>query len=97
MLERLQKRWKVNTLQLILIIATFAIGGSATGFIAKKIMNVINVQQDWLWAIIYILLITIIWPIAVIIISLPFGQSRFFINYTKKLGQKLGVIRSDKS
>jgi len=97
MLERLQKRWKVNTLQLILIIATFAIGGSATGFVGKKIMNVINVQQDWLWAIIYILLITIIWPIAVIIISLPFGQFRFFINYTKKLGQKLGVIRSDKS
>lgn len=97
MLERLQKRWKVNTLQLILIIATFAIGGSATGFIAKKIMNVINVQQDWLWAIIYILLITIIWPIAVIIISIPLGQFRFFTNYTKKLGQKLGVIRSDKS
>jgi len=96
MLERLRKKWKVNGLQLVLIIATFAIGGSATGYVAKKIMNWIAIGPDWLWAIIYILLITIIWPIAVIIISIPFGQFRFFSNYTKKLGQKIGVIKSDR-
>jgi hypothetical protein len=97
MFERLQKKWKVNGLQLVLILSTFAIGGSATGFAGKKIMNALAIQQDWLWAVIYILLITIIWPLAVIIVSIPFGQFPFFIKYIRKIGAKMGVVRSDKS
>ena len=93
MFERLQKKWKVGGLQLFLILCTFAIGGSATGFVGKKIMNALNIQQDWIWAIIYILLITILWPLMVIIISIPFGQFRFFSGYIKKLGAKLGIGR----
>ena len=91
MFDRLQKKWKVNGLQLTLIICTFAIGGSATGYVAKKIMNALPIGQDWLWGVIYILLITIIWPLAVIIISIPFGQFPFFINYIRKIGSKLGI------
>lgn len=91
MFKNLRKKWKVNGLQLVLILCTFAIGGSATGFAGKKIMNSLQVQQDWLWAVIYILLITLIWPLAVLLVSLPFGQFRFFINYIRKLGSKLGI------
>ena len=36
MFEQLQKKWKVNGFQLTLILCTFAIGGSATGFAGKK-------------------------------------------------------------
>jgi hypothetical protein len=97
MLERLQKKWKVGGFQLILILCTFAIGGSATGFLGKKIMNVLSIEQDWLWAVIYILLITIIWPLAVIIVSIPFGQFRFFTRYIRKIGEKMGLVRADKS
>ncbi len=97
MFEKLQQKWKVNTLQLVLIICTFAIGGSATGFVGKKIMNALAVQQDWLWAVIYILLITIIWPLAVILVSIPFGQFSFFIRYIKKIGVKMGLIKSQES
>src|SRR6185503_13097741 len=97
MFEKLRQKWKVGVFQLVLILFTFAIGGSLTGFAAKKIMNWLSIEADWLWAIIYILLITIIWPIMVLIISIPFGQFRFFSNYTRKLGQKLGLIRSQKS
>jgi hypothetical protein len=93
MFERLQRKWKVNGIQLLLIICTFAIGGSFTGFIAKKIMNVLSIGQDWLWAIVYILLITILWPLMVIIISIPFGQFRFFRRYIRKLGEKTGIIK----
>jgi len=93
MFEKLQKKWKVNGSQLVLILCTFAIGGSLTGFVGKKIMNVLSIQQDWLWAIIYILLITIIWPMAVILVSFPFGQFKFFINYIRKIGIKMGVIK----
>src|SRR5258705_13284450 len=95
MFEKLRQKWKVNVLQLVLILSTFAIGGSLTGLAAKKIMNMLSIEADWLWAIIYILLITIIWPIMVLIISLPFGQFKFFYNYTRKLGQRMGLIRTE--
>jgi hypothetical protein len=91
MFERLQKKWKVTGGRLALILFTFAIGGSATGFVAKKIMNALSVSQDWLWAVIYILLITIIWPLAVIVVSIPFGQFSFFISYIRKIGVKFGI------
>jgi hypothetical protein len=91
MFDRLQKKWKVNTLQLVLILCTFAIGGSATGFVGKKIMNALQIEQDWLWAIIYILLVTIIWPMMVVIVSIFFGQYRFFMSYIGKMGEKMGI------
>jgi hypothetical protein len=91
MFERLQKKWKVNGWQLAPIIATFAIGGSVTGFLGKKIMNALAIGQDWLWTLIYILLITLIWPLAVIIISIPMGQFRFFRRYLRKIGSRMGI------
>lgn len=96
MFEKLKSKWKVSGLQLFLILCTFAIGGSLTGFVAKKIMNLLAVQADWLWAIFYILLLTVIWPMMVLLVSIPFGQFRFFNNYTKKLGRKLGVLNPEK-
>ncbi len=97
MFEKLQKKWKVSGIQLALIITVFAIGGSLTGFVGKKIMNALAIQQDWLWAVIYILLITIIWPLAVIIVSIPFGQFPFFIRYIRKVGVKMGIVRGKDS
>ena len=91
MLKQLQKKWKVNALQLVLIICTFAIGGSLTGFVGKKIMNELGIGLDWIWAVVYILLITVIWPLAVIIVSIPFGQFSFFLKYIRKIGSKFGI------
>ena len=96
MFEKLRQKWKVNVFQLVLILCTFAIGGSLTGYAAKKIMNALAVEADWLWTVIYILLVTTIWPIMVLIISIPFGQFRFFYNYTRKLGQKMGLLKAGK-
>jgi hypothetical protein len=96
MFEKLRQKWKVNVFQLILILCTFAIGGSLTGYAGKKIINLLSIESDWLWTIIYILLVTIIWPVMVLIISVPFGQFRFFSNYTRKLGQKIGLLKQGK-
>ena len=93
MFERLQKKWKVSGLKLMLIIATFAIGGSMTAWIGKKIMNLLALQQDWLWAVVYILLVVIIWPLTVLIVSIPLGQYPFFIRYIRKIGEKMGLIK----
>ena len=97
MFDRLQKKWKVNGFQLALILCTFAIGGSLTGFAGKKVMNALSINQDWLWAILYILLITIIWPMAVLLVSFPFGQFRFFSVYIRKIGIKMGILKRSES
>lgn len=93
MFERLKQKWKVKSLQLVLILFTFAIGGSLTGFVSKKIMNQLDIQQDWIWSILYILLLTIIWPLAVLVISIPFGQYSFFKKYIRKIGEKMSLIK----
>jgi formyltetrahydrofolate-dependent phosphoribosylglycinamide formyltransferase len=91
MFQRLQQKWKVNGLQVLLIICTFAIGGSLTGFAGKKLMNLLSIEQGWLWVIIYIGVITILWPFAVLIVSLFFGQYRFFTKYIGKIGRRIGI------
>jgi formyltetrahydrofolate-dependent phosphoribosylglycinamide formyltransferase len=88
MFDRLKKKWKVNGLQLTLILCTFAIGGSLTGYTARKLLGLISIEQRWLWIIVYIIVLTIIWPIAVYLISFPFGQSAFFTSYLKKIGKR---------
>ncbi len=97
MFERLQNKWKVKGLQLFLILCTFTIGGSLTGFAGKKIMNVLSVTQDWLWAILYILIVTLLWPLAVLLVSIPFGQFPFFIKYIRKIGSRMGLGGSRQS
>jgi len=91
--SRLQQKWKVSGIRLTLILCTFAIGGSATGWLGKKIMNGLAIQQDWLWGVVYIVLMTLLWPLMVLVVSIPFGQFNFFRNYIRKLGEKLKFLR----
>jgi len=97
MFKRLQQKWNAGPLQIIAIIMCFAVGGTVTGFAAKKIINVLLIRQDWLWAIIYIGLVTIIWPIAAVTVSLFFGQFTFFSGYVLRLLRNLGVVQSSGS
>ena len=93
MLERLQKKWKVSGLQLVLIFCTFAFGGSLTGYAGRKLLGTLGIEQDWLRIIIYILLITLLWPLAVLLVSIPFGQFRFFMKYIRKIGARVGLVK----
>ena len=94
MFDSLQQKWKVGPFQIVLIITCFALGGSLTGYSAKKIMDALSVEKDWLWTITYILFVTLIWPLAVLVVSFFFGQFKFFKGYVTRLGQKVGVVRN---
>jgi formyltetrahydrofolate-dependent phosphoribosylglycinamide formyltransferase len=94
MFDRLQKKWKVNGLQLALILCTFAIGGSLTGYVGRKLMNIFAIEHRALWILVYIILVTLLWPLAVILISIPFGQFRFFRHYLRKIGSRIGLVSS---
>ncbi len=85
MFEHLQKKWKVRPLQLLLIIATFALGGSACGYIGRVILKQFDIESKILWITLYLLLITILWPLCVLLISIPLGQFLFFKKYVGKI------------
>jgi formyltetrahydrofolate-dependent phosphoribosylglycinamide formyltransferase len=90
MFEKLKQRWKVNGLNLILIIATFAIGGSLCGYAGRKLLSLTDLDKGALWIFLYILLITILWPLAVLLVSIPLGQFGFFKRYIGKIFNRFG-------
>ena len=78
MFYQLKRKWKVDAVQLSLILCTFAVGGSLTGFTGKKLMQFIPVDHPAYWWIIYVVIISILWPLSILLTSLPLGQFRFF-------------------
>jgi predicted neutral ceramidase superfamily lipid hydrolase len=85
MFEGLKKKWNVNGWRLLLILVTFALGGSLTGYLGKKIMELLGLKVAGFAIILYVILVTIIWPLCVLIVSIPLGQFRFFLVYIRKL------------
>jgi hypothetical protein len=89
MLKKLQEKWKVGLGRLVLILTTFALGGSLCGYAGRKLLSFAGMEKGALWFFVYILLITILWPMAVILVSIPLGQFVFFKNYLKKVWGRL--------
>ena len=92
-LKRLQEKWRVSFFQLVLILCTFAIGGSLSGYGAKKVMSVLDMDKSVLWWILYIVVVSLLWPLCVITVSIFFGQFRFFKNYLQKIGTRMGIVK----
>ncbi len=93
MFEKLKNRWNVSFPQLILILCVFALGGSLTGYIGKILMPLLGIDNGILWTISYIILVTAIWPIMVLLVSLPLGQFPFFRSYITRLLRRARIIR----
>ena len=85
MFTKLKNKWKVNWLQFTLIFLTFALGGSSCAKLASWLLQFLLSEKDFVYWIIYVPLVTILWPICVIIISIPLGQFAFFKNYLQKI------------
>lgn len=89
MLKGLQDKWKVSAGRLILILVTFATGGSLTGYAGKKIMGVTGIESAALYLPIYIIVITLVWPLMVLLVSIPLGQFFFFKKYIARMGKRM--------
>ena len=89
MLQKLKDRWKVNTLNLVLIISTFAIGGSLCGKAGARLLDFGGFEKNFFYWLTYIVLITLLWPLFVITVSIPLGQFSFFKNYLLHIWQRL--------
>jgi formyltetrahydrofolate-dependent phosphoribosylglycinamide formyltransferase len=91
MFDKLKQKWKVNGLNLVLIIATFALGGSLCGYAGRKILLLTNLEKGAVWLFLYIILVTLLWPLCVLLISIPMGQFAFFKKYIIKIGRKMSL------
>ncbi|MGZ5286512.1 MAG: phosphoribosylglycinamide formyltransferase [Flavisolibacter sp.] len=89
MLERLQKKWGVGAGRLLLILVTFAVGGSLSGIAAKKLMSLTGIHNAALYIPVYIIVVTLIWPVAVMTVSLFTGQFVFFRHYLARMGSRM--------
>ncbi|MDX1937324.1 MAG: DUF6787 family protein [Flavihumibacter sp.] len=102
MFKRLQQKWKVNGWQLFLILCVFAITGTTTAWISKSITAWVGLtpQSPLLYrAGLRILVLLFGYQVIILLVSIPFGQFRFFWNYEKKilrwLGKVLGIIKKE--
>jgi hypothetical protein len=89
MLKRLQSRWGVGGWRLLLIIMTFALGGSATGYVGRKLLGLLHIDAAWLFIPLYIIVVTLIWPFMVLLVSIPLGQFPFFKRYIQRLTKRI--------
>ncbi len=89
MFRKLQERWKVNGLNLMLILSTFALGGSLCGYAGRKLLLLTGLEKGAIWLICYVVLVTLLWPVSVLLISVPLGQFSFFKNYINRIINKL--------
>ena len=72
-----------------LVILTFALGGSLSGRLCSKILEIAFLEKNWAFWLIYPLVLTILWPFSVLFVSLFTGQYSFFKGYLTRVGTKL--------
>lgn len=93
MFKKLQHKWGVSPLTLALVLCVFAIGGSLSGYLAKLVMGSLEISNKAAWLAVYIIVVTLLWPLMVLFVSIFFGQFGFFKNYLGKMAARMRIIR----
>jgi len=88
-INKLRNKWGVGVIQFWLIITTFALGGSLSGYLNKKVLNLVFEEKNAAYWVFYPIVLTILWPFSVILMSFVTGQFLFFKGY---LGRVLGRL-----
>ncbi|WP_346235985.1 hypothetical protein ABDK00_017765 [Niabella insulamsoli] len=89
MFKKLKQKWGVGPLQLTLILFTFAVGGSLSGYAGRWLMSQWAPGNRLVYSVLYIICVTLIWPFMVLLVSVPLGQYAFFKKYLGSLFNKL--------
>lgn len=93
MFDKLKKKWNVSGVQLLLVLCTFAVGGSLDGYISRRIMTLFPLEKGAFWYVIYIVILTLLWPVCVLVVSIFLGQFRFFKNYLTRVARRMKLIK----
>jgi hypothetical protein len=89
--QKLQTRWKVTPLQVILILIVFACTGFTVLFLKGPILSLIGPEEDrTIWhSVFYYLLILPIYNIILLIYGFIFGQFNFFWEFEKRMFRRM--------
>ncbi|MCF6332863.1 MAG: hypothetical protein L3J11_06225 [Draconibacterium sp.] len=89
MLEKLKKKWEINSdFRMIVILFVFALSGSSTLFFRKGIFHLLGVTTETSLLIkipLYILIIIPSYQILFLFIGTLFGQFKFVRKFEKKM------------
>jgi hypothetical protein len=88
MFEKLKAKWKVDGTQLFLILCTFAVTGTLTAWISRSLPSWLGFTDatHWGWKLLVRLIVLIFgYQVIILIVSVFFGQFKFFWNYEKKI------------
>ena len=90
MFEKLKEKWKVNNLDLVLILVVFALTGSSTVWLTAKITGWLKLDSSSpLYWLLKISMLAFGYPIILIVLSIPFGQFRFFSGFLNKTWRRI--------
>ena len=88
-INKLRAKWGLGPVQFWLVMLTFALGGSLSGRLCTKILDLVILERNWAFWLIYPLFLTVLWPFSVIFVSFFTGQFTFFKGYLSRVGSKL--------
>ena len=91
-MNKLKEKWRITSnLQLIIILIVFSITGLTSVWIARPLLEYLNVDRTtWMFWPIRILIIFPIYQVLIIVIGTLFGQFKFFWQFEKKMLSRLG-------
>jgi ABC-type multidrug transport system permease subunit len=96
MLNKLQQKWNVSSVQLLLILCTFAVTGTTTAVISRYITGWVGFNEAtfWLWKLLLrIFMLVFGYQVVLMIVAFFFGQFPFFWNYEKKILRRMGIMK----
>lgn len=85
----MKQKWGVSWMQFLLIFCTFALGGSLCARAGSWLLSLLLTEKSVVYWVLYIPLVTLLWPLCVIVISIPLGQFGFFTNYLRRIWGKI--------
>lgn len=93
MFEKLRLKWKVSHRQLMLILCVFAITGTTTAYISRSITGWLEIDGGFAFWLTKLMVLIFGYQIIILIVSVFFGQFRFFWNYEKRILTRMKLLK----
>lgn len=96
MLNKLKQHWEVQTRELILILCTFAITGTVTAWLSKKVAEWLFLDKyGFAWWTSKIVMLIFGYQVIILIVGFCFGMFSFFWKYEKKILARFGFFKKE--
>jgi hypothetical protein len=96
MFKKLKEKWRVSNLDLVFILTVFAITGSSTVWLTAEITDWLKLESSSpLYWLLKISMLAFGYPLILIVLSIPFGQFRFFSGFLNKTWRKIRGKKSE--